>query len=253
MKKLCLTVLLLCLFAWPGLAADLTGAEILEKMDQAWQVTSSSIQMTMTIVNEGGQKRERALEIFTKGRNVLVRFTAPSDVKGTGLLLLQNKNETDMWLYLPTLGTARKVASHMQNGSFMGTDFTYQDFSMFGGETYQDTYQSVQVSGGTYDGVACYILDTTPAKKGSDYSRIRIWVDKGSFIPLKMEFIDKKGKLLKVMTNTQVKEIGKHLVPTRMEMENLQQKTRTILVLVKVEYDPKIPDSTFTVRNLEKK
>lgn len=253
MKKILVTVFLLCVMTWPGFAADLTGAEILQKMDQAFQMTSSAIQMNMTIVNEGGQKRERSLDIFTKGRNVLVRFTSPSDVKGTGLLLLQNKNETDMWLYLPTLGTARKVASHMQNGSFMGTDFTYQDFSMFGGETYQDLYQSTQVSSGTYDGVSCYILDTTPAKKDSDYSRIRMWVNKGNFIPLKLEFFDKKGKLLKVMTNGAVKEIGKHLIPTRIEMENVQLKSRTLLNLVKVDYDQKIPDSTFTVRYLEKK
>lgn len=253
MKKIVAVLFLLSVLTLPCAAAELTGAEILQKMDQAFQVSSSSIQMTMTIFNEGGQKRERALDIYTKGRNVLVRFTAPSDVKGTGLLMLENKGETDMWLYLPTLGTARKVASHMQNGNFMGTDFTYHDFSTFGGEKYQDQYNSVQVSSEVYDGKSCYLLDTAPAKKDSDYSRIRIWVNKENFVPLKLEFFDKKGKPLKVMTNGKIQEIGKHMVPTRIEMENLQLKTRTVLELVKVEYDQKIPDSTFTVRYLEKK
>lgn len=245
-------LLLSCMVIFSGIATALTGQEILEKMDQSFQAKSSKIEMNMVIYNEDGHERQRSLEILSKGDNVLLKFLTPSDVKGTALLLLQEKDETDMWLYLPALGSVRKVASHMQNGSFMGTDFTYQDFNMFGGEKYQENYQSTHVDSVVYDGVDCYLLETFPAAEDRSYSLIRIWVNKADFTAVKLEFFDQRGNPLKVMLNSQIKDIKGHLIPTRIEMQNLQRKSRTVLELVEVQYDQEIPDQVFTTRYLEK-
>ncbi len=251
-RNICLILLLFCILVFSGSAFALTGQEVLEKMDQTLQVETSRIEMKMTLVNEDGLKRERTIEILTKGNNALVRFLHPMDVEGTALLLLEENDESDMWLYLPALGNVRKVASHMQNGSFMGSDFTYQDFNMFGGEKYQEAYQQTELNTTVYDETECYLLETLPTSEDRGYSKIRIWVDSTNFMALKLEFYDLQDNLLKVMTNSDILDLDGQLTPQMIVMENVQQNTRTILEMTDIKYNQTIPDQVFSTRNLEK-
>lgn len=254
MKKtsiLILLILSICLFS--GNTIALTGQEILEKMDENLGVDTSRILMNMTLINEDGLKRERTIEILTKGENALVRFIAPTDVKGTALLLTGEEGESNMWLYLPALGSVRKVASHMQNGNFMGSDFTYQDFTMFGGEQYKENYQQTQLTSTVYEETECHLLDTIPISPDSGYSKIRIWVNQENYVALKLEFYDLQGDLLKTLTNDSIVDLDGQWTPQKITMENVQKNTMTVLELVEIQYNQQIPDQVFTTRNLEKK
>src|SRR6056297_3998974 len=186
----------------------ITGEEVLDEVDKTLNSNTRRSEIKMTIVNENDQKRERTVEIVSKGDNKgLVQFLAPADVEGTSFLTLTEDGEENMWLYLPAIGNVRKIASHMRNGSFMGTDFTYNDISMLGGSDYRSDYKSNLEDEVKYNGKDCYLLKTVPTKEDIEYAKMKMWVNKENYMPLKMEFYDSDGKLLKIMKNVNIEKI----------------------------------------------
>ena len=57
-------------------------------------------------------------------------FDEPRDVKGTALLIHAHRESADdQWLYLPALKRVKRISSSNQSGSFMGSEFAYEDMS----------------------------------------------------------------------------------------------------------------------------
>ena len=55
-------------------------------------------------------------------------FDEPRDVKGTAFLIHAHKQEADdQWLYLPALKRVKRISSSNRSGSFMGSEFSYED------------------------------------------------------------------------------------------------------------------------------
>ena len=234
-------------------ALAIDGEEIISKVDETLESETRKSEIQMTIINENDQKRDRTIEIYSKGEGKgLIEFLAPADVEGTTFLTLEKEEEENMWLYLPAVGNVRKIASHMKSGNFMGTDFSYNDISMLGGSNYKNDYQSTLKEEVEYEGKTCYLLESNPSKEDIQYSKMKMWVNKENFMPLKLEFYDNEGKLLKVMTNKNIEQINGHLTPQKITMKNVQQETQTVLTLNSVEYNVEIPDRIFTTRYMER-
>ena len=47
------------------------------------------------------------------------------------------------------------------------------------------------------DGVDCFVIETFPQYKYSGYTRNIVWIDKQRYIPLKIDYYDRKNALLK--------------------------------------------------------
>jgi outer membrane lipoprotein-sorting protein len=61
----------------------------------------------------------------------------------------------------------------------------------------------------------------------------------------------RSGRLLKVMTVTKVQEIEGRWYPLESVMEDkLRKDTRTEFIIKKIEFNPEIPEGTFTLENL---
>ena len=70
------------------------------------------------------------------GDRLLIRFTYPNDIRGTGFLVWEHPNSDDeRFLYLPSLGRVRRIAGTEAQESFVGSDFTYEDI---GGREFDD-------------------------------------------------------------------------------------------------------------------
>jgi len=237
----------------------LTGDEILQKEDEN-EADSSIMTSEMTIVHKSGARRVRKIRMWVKGDDyTLVRFLSPANVKGTGFLSVKD----DDWLYLPALRKVRRIAAREKGKSFMGSDFSYEDV---GGDPLQEKYKAKLVTGesisvafpkGTDEVTEqhdCYVLELIPKKpEDAIYSRLIRWVDKGIFVPVKTEYYDEHGDLLKIMYSSGFKKVKGFWISGRMEMRNAQKGSRTIIVVEKFQPNPKIPDEMFTTRQLQKK
>ncbi len=157
-----------------------------------------------------------------------------------------------MWIYLPQVEKATKIAGHMLRQSLMGSDFSYDD--MTSNEKLKELYEIKLIGTDTVMDKPCYLLELTAKAEEVSYYRRKVWIDKEYKFPVKEELYAKSGKLMKETTITDFKKIGERNYPTKIKMVNkLRQNTYSELVLEEVKLDIKIPDRIFTKSYLERK
>ncbi len=232
-----------------------TGLEIMKKVEARPKPETTKQTTTMTLIDKRGKERVRSVIGYTKKfgdvEKAVMVFKNPADVKGVGFLSYSyddlNKDD-DSWLFMPALGKARRISGSKKNDNFMGTDFTYDDM---GSRNIEDDIHKL-VEEESIEGKACWVIESTPKKKNSAYSKFVSWIQKDNLLAVKVEFYDKKGKLQKVLTNSKFEKIGEIWIVKKMEMNNLQKKHKTLIELSDIELNCKIKDSYFTVASLER-
>lgn len=234
-------------------AQSLTGKDVMLKAKNREKAETSSYKIEMTLINSRGSKRVREISSYKKDygeeeKSVMV-FLKPADVKGVGYLSISydkaGKND-DRWLYMPSLKKTRRITGSSSGDDFMGTDFTYDDMSGHEVEDYDYTLQDDAV----INGKKCWNVVCVPKVK-SNYSKYITWVDQASLIPVKAEFYDKQGKLLKVMEVQSLKKIDGFWTVEKIQMENIQKKHKTVIETKKIEYNKDVKDELFRVSTLE--
>ncbi len=223
-------------------SAPLTGNEVLQKIDSQQLTKDKTSVAVMKLIDSSGTTVERTLKMYMKGANdKLIRFLSPADIKGTAFL---SRGSENMWLYLPALSRVRRIAGYASHGDFMGSDFNYRDLSSSGlAEDFNaaiDSYKDHE-----------YALTLTPKKSGSAYSKVKLWVKDDTFVPLKIEFYDPSGKLLKILTNTEMKEINGKWFPMSMEMRNVQENHTTYIIVKEMKINTGLSNRDFTERALK--
>jgi outer membrane lipoprotein-sorting protein len=236
---------------------ELTGEEVLEQLKDDTTLTGSgSATIKLITENEKGQQRVHELKIFRKDdgemEKQLLEYLEPADVRGTKFLSLNDaaKDENQMWLYLPALGRERRIAGHMTQDKFMGTDFTYEEIG--GGQSYNEDYQASRLEDEEFEGYLCYVLDLVPEDPESKYSKVLMWVWQEELIPLKIQFYNLDGQLSKQLTSTELeKEEDGDYMPHRIVMSDELAGTRTIIEIIETSKE-EVADDYFTMRYLRK-
>jgi outer membrane lipoprotein-sorting protein len=203
-----LTVAMIAMIAVPGLCADQTpedkGLAIVKDADRRFNgYGDSTSHLRMILRNKQGQVSERELRIRTMEMPddatwSLSIFDSPADVKGTVLLTQGHKHEPDdQWLYLPALERVKRIAAQNKSGSFMGSEFSYEDIATQAIEKY--LYKWLRDE--TCQEQDCHVIERRPRdKQNSGYTRQIVWIDKEHLRMFKVEYYDRKDTLLKTLT-----------------------------------------------------
>lgn len=231
----------------------MTGLEVMQKVDKANSGTiGSESEMTMTLIDANGNKVEREMESMTiesdKGDKSVMEFLRPLDVKGTKLLTWTLKDESNQqWLYLPQFKRVKKINSKNQSGSFMGSEFSYEDIA--GEELEKYTYKLLSEDKKTWK------VESVP-KETSGYSKLITVISKEKMNPLSVEYYDRRGDLLKQseLTNYDSQKVGKktfHLA-NKIEMKNAQTKKSSIIEWKKRKLGVKNKEGDFKSNRLKR-
>ncbi len=210
----------------------ITNQEVANKCETVTKgFKSSKAHMQMTLINANKQRRTRDMHMMTlesdSGNKSLMTFLSPADVKGTKFLNHEHINrDDDQWLYLPALKRVKRIASSSKSGSFMGSEFSYEDLSSFNPKKY--TFKG-DAKLGTLNGKKVYIGERIPKSKNSGYTKEISYVDAKSFLIQKVEYYDRKHELLKTATFDKYKKISGKWRVTQMTMVNHQNNKKTIL------------------------
>ncbi len=225
-----------------------TGEEIIKKVDANTVVGSISYSAKM-VISFGGKIREKEFKGFVQGKEyAYMEFTAPARDKGTRFLMI----EDEMWIYIPAVEKATKIAGHMLRQSMMGSDFSYDDVAE--NEKLLDLYEVELISSDTVDDRETYKLQLTAKVDEVNYFYETLWVDKETYIPVKTELYAKSGKLMKEVMVVDFQKIDGHNYPTRIIMVNkLRKDTYTELFLEEIQLDAIVPKKIFTKAYLERK
>jgi len=240
----------------PGKTPEEMGRHIFvtqEEMDQGYRDDKTS--MDMTLINAAGQKSQRRMdrrtfEMEKDGDKTLMTFQHPRDIKGTGLLTFEHiQGDDDQWLYLPALKRVKRIASKNKSGSFVGSEFSYEDLSSNEPEKYNYKYLRED----SYQGQPVWVVERYPKDPNSGYTKIVTWVNHSNYQTVKQEYFDRKGSPLKIQFNNHIQQyLGKFWRPNEIIMENLQTKKKTVLKFEDWEFQQDLKESFFTKRSLER-
>ena len=188
--------------------------------------------MTMLLKNRhGGESsryiRLRTLEVDGDGDKSMSIFDRPRDVKGTAFLSYTHKTGSDdQWLYLPALKRVKRISSRNKSGSFMGSEFAYEDISSQEVEKYTYKYVKDESCGD----IECFVIERDPVDELSGYTRQVVWIDKNEYRPQKIDFYDRKNSLLKTLSYKGYQQyLGKYWRADEMYMKNHQTGKTTLL------------------------
>jgi hypothetical protein len=241
---------------------DLAPDEIMRRNFMVGKVRDSRAELTMTLTNESGARRERSTLGFTKlaengiDQKRVVRFLTPADVKGTATLLIEHSDgDDDIWIYLPALRKVRRLVANNKKDSFVGTDFSYGD--VIGQKVEEWTHTLIGKE--TVDGVGTFVVESAPrtdaVRETSGYAKRKTWVRQDNFVAIKSQYWDTAGALLKESAGRDVREIdaaNHNWQAFSVSMHNVQTGHTTDIVWTKIEVGVGLADDVFTERTLEK-
>lgn len=234
---------------------SLTNYEIALKNEAVMSGFEDSIStMEMTLINARGQKKVRTMRMkVLEGKDEdksLMEFLTPSDVKGTKFLTYEHVDrDDDQWLYLPALKRVKRIASRNKSGSFMGSEFAYEDLSAFNVKKYKYEGEAEEV---TIDGAEMYKIFSIPISKYSGYTKLISWSDKKTSLIQKMEYYDRKKQLLKTAYFSEYKNFDGVYRIGKIVMKNIQNDKTTILVWSDEKIKNGLKDKDFHKRYLKR-
>ena len=238
--------------AWLSVAFGQTADEIVERARDANQVARSIQSVTMTIVSKSGSKRVRELELKSRrdagATASYIEVKAPSDLAGTKLLAIENASgKEEQLLKLGQYPQVKRIAGNGKSGSFLGSDFTYEDLAIR--DVAQGKHTLVSDEG------EIWVIDTVP-DESAQYARVRAHISKGDLVARKVELFGKKdGELLKVLEVTETTKNGGTTLPRKTVMRNVRKDRHTELSVTEQRTDlsdTDLPDEVFTAEYLER-
>lgn len=252
-------VLLASLRSGSGSApADDEAVELMRAVIRQGSAVDQVVKVTMRLIAKDGDERRRTAILYAKKRTAeedmrMIRFDSPPDLANSGILSLENSDgDPDQWLYMPAYHTSRKVAAVNRSGTWMGTDFAYEDLV----DPRLSQYRYRIIGREPLDGVACSLVEAVPVDARlagqSAYSKAVYWVDGSNDLFVRVDFYDRSGELFKRLTNSDLVRVGAYRRWGRAQMQHLKRRHTTILEFSDWKVDAGLSDRYFTVRYLER-
>ena len=214
--------------------------------------------VTLTITEKNGSVRMRKLNMMTKSYDDgtikrMVKFLDPADVRGTAMLIVDNKDvQDDMWIYLPALKKTRRIVSTEKGKSFMSSEFSNADMSS--GSNADFKIRHLPESGKN----ETWVIESVPVSddKADEYgfSKKITFLEKSSLKTKKIDFYNFDNELFKTIeiVATQPLEGKEGYVMTDMLAKNYLNGRSSRVKFDQVNTSASIPDNTFIADNLSR-
>src|SRR5690554_421918 len=218
-----------------------------------WQDAQSDLKMVLRTASGNTTVREirvKSLEVADDGDKNLMVFEEPKDVQGTAFLSYSHiAGPDDQWIYLPALKRVKRIAPRTKSGSFMGSEFSYEDLASFEVAKYDFKHLRDEACGEH----TCHVLEAYPKDDYSGYSKLIFWTEAQDYRTQKIHFYDKKAALLKIMEVKGYELLDdKHWRPTHSVMSNQQTGNITELYWSNIRLNTGLSDSDFSQNNLKR-
>jgi len=261
MKSKNMIIIFLIFFSFPLIAYSQPSAkEIMQKTREVSKIMGMEAITTLRIYDSRGRERTReismASRLFDNGATEkrIIRFLAPAEVKGTGMLIFDYDDKTDdMWIYMPALRKTRRIVSSEKGQSFMGSEFSNADMAA----PNLDDYQYRLLGSEIQDGIDCWKIEVLPVNDDvadeTGVGRKITWIGKKDFVTRKSEYYDLDNDLWKILTASDIRNItnGKFMAAS-MQMENVRNERKSVFTFDRLQYSPDVNGEYFTVSFLEK-
>jgi hypothetical protein len=178
--------------------------------------------------------RIKQLEVPQDGDKMLVVFDTPADIRGTALLSHAHKFEDDdQWLFLPAIKRVKKIASRNKSGSFVGSEFSYEDLATPELEKYTYRYLRDDV----VDDAPCFVVERISIDEYSGYAKEHFWLDQDAYRVRRVDYFDHADRAVKLLVLSDYQLYADSFWKAgRMVMQNLLNRKSTELVWQNYEF-----------------
>jgi outer membrane lipoprotein-sorting protein len=220
-------------------AYSLDGIEILKKVDANLQPESFESYRKLINIEPNGAKREFLLYTLKKGNDKIASlFLSPASEKGRATLRLGD----NMWLYIPNVGKPVRITSlqSVVGGVFNNADIMRLDYNV--------EYDVQKID----EEKSEYVLDLKAKTAAVAYDKLKMWVDKKTIVPTKVECYAATGLLIKTLYFKERKSFEGVLRPSVIETDSpLYKGYQSILAYANVKKKI-VADEVFTLEFLAK-
>jgi len=221
--------------------------QIIVEVQKRQHADSQRYEGTLEVTSQGNQvavKRWIYQRIGSFGNSkAILRFTAPAEVKGVGLLIVNHPDRaSDQWMWRPAIGRDQRIALQDRSTRFFGTDFSFEDLEERDVDQYD--YKLLADEGGTWK------LESRP-RKSSQYEYSYFWIKKDNYTFVKIEAYNKKG-LVRTIDYRNYEQIKGIWTARLTEVYDVARKSRTVLKYEKLEYNLPMKDDDFTLQALRR-
>jgi outer membrane lipoprotein-sorting protein len=216
---------------------------IVEKADRIrFPAEGFQVDVDITTQEADGATQERKYRILSKGNeNTVVLVTSPASERGQIILMRGH----DLWIFMPEvsqpirISLAQRLTGQVANGDLARANFA--------GDYTPRIVGSEKIGEDDY-----YVLDLKAVDRSVTYQRVKYWVNKKNFWPLKAQFYSLSNRMLKRCRYEEFQPMAGRIRPTRLVMEDaLRRGAQSVL-----EYNSmklrNLPDKIFTKDYLKK-
>lgn len=221
--------------------------QIIQEVQRRQQSKSQRYEGTLEVMGRGNRiatKQWVYLRIGDFGNSkAILRFTAPAEVKGVGLLIINHPDRaSDQWMWRPAIGRDQRIALQDRSTRFFGTDFSFEDLEERDVDQYD--YKMLGQENGMWK------IESRP-RKSSQYTYSYFWIKKDNYTFQKIEAYNKKG-LARVIDYKDYELVNGIWTARTTEVTDPARNSRTILKYDKVEYNLPLKDDEFTLDALRR-
>lgn len=246
---------------------NISAQKVMELMDNRYEGDTRIEDLMLVLIDKNGDKRYMNLinysREYKKLKKTLMIFKKPADIRNTSYLSYDwnnDKQDDDIWLYLPALKKVKRIASNDKSKSFMGTEFSYYDINGIAVDNWDFKYSEDRE--GKINNDEVWIVIGTPKKedkekeiKESGYLKIKAWIRKDNYIMIRAKYWKKKGNIIKYQQSKDIKKVDQiwtsHEI-TMVTTKNGMVKHSTVLKKNSVEYNKDINDQFFSTLQMER-
>lgn len=242
-KKILILICLLLAVAYNGFSQtdkDKLANEILKTIDTNLMPQSYEAYRKIIDIEPDGKQKEYTLYTVKKGLDkVAMLFLAPASDKDRSLLRVGD----NVWLYIPSVGRPirQTTLQSATGGIFNNSDVMMLDYS----QEYNATIIEQKESG--------YIIKLKAKNRTVAYDTLKMWVNKKSLLPVKIECYSASNMLLKTLEFKNLKNFGTGLVrPSVIETHSpLYEGYRSIMIFAQIK-ERVLDDEVFTLNYMSK-
>ncbi len=231
-----------------SLYAQHDATDIITRMDSLMRGKTFEGVYRMKIIRPTWQRTLR-FKVWAKGLDyALIRILEPARERGVTFLRIKS----EMWQYVPRINRIIKIPPSMMGESWMGSDFTNDDLAKESSLVRDFEHRLVERR--RMQGQEVYVIELIPEPDAAVvWAKIVYYVRVAGFLPVRAEFFDDRGELVRVLEFKDIRRVGDRTIPTRMEAYYVDRPDeRTILILEEGQFDMPIPDNVFSLQNLRR-
>lgn len=186
----------------------------------------------------------------------LTRFKKPLTIKNQAILFLEKENyENSIFMYLPAYKKVRRVESHSQSSSFMGSAFSYSDIATPLSKDFTNTLVKTQECPSDKS-KKCFVINSKPKskqiKERTNYSLQTSWINIENYlVDQTLLFVEDTDKYVKKISFSDYKKVRTNLwFCQNMIIADIKSKKTTTLLFSNLKTDQELSNSLFSQQSL---